>query len=545
MSRIILEMKNETTEDKKLRNKISNSEISHFLPEKYKKGVTENITSKDAFSQIFASCLANCIVIQVGIHMAFSTVFIEDLKRSGKMTIDKDNESWITSLMTIGVPIGSLLVGPLMDKFGRKKLCLFSCIPMMISWLILIMANSINLIYISRFIAGFSSGLTTVGLIYVSEITHPRIRPMMLSCNSVFVSFGILITCCLPVWLNWLNMAIVFLIINCLTFFGLFFIPESPYWYLCLNKKTQKAEFRAERSLRWLNRREKIFQSELSRLRAIVTDRNGTSDEKSLLKSLQNFCHEIRQPTAYKPLTIISILLLIQQLSGCYVIIFYAISVFKNINSGNNLERTQENDSAIYGALVLLGVVRFFMSILTAYFSKIYGRRILCISSGLGMSFSMFFSAMYMYLTTSWDERTSYHQQSTMLGQTWILIVIILFYICMSAIGFMVIPWTLTGELLPISIKGCASGFVIAIAYVVMFGVMKTYLYVLDAIGTQGIFFFFSFISILGTAFVYVFLPETLGKSFADIEKYFIDDKKGSAKRLRIPDNGNEENLSV
>lgn len=538
MSRIP-EMKNETTDDKKLRYKISNSEISHFLPEKYKKGVTENITSKDAFPQIFASCLASCIVIQVGIHMAFSTVFIEDFKRSGKMTIDKDNESWITSLMTIGVPIGSLLVGPLMDKFGRKKLCLFSCIPMIVSWLLLIMANSMDLIYISRFIAGFSSGLTTVGLIYVSEITHPRIRPMMLSCNSVFVSFGILVTCCLPVWLNWHNMAIVFLIINCLTFFGLFFIPESPYWHLCLNNRTDGAE----NSLRWLNRREKIFQSELSRLRAIVTDRSGTTEEKSLMKSLRNFCHEIRQPTAYKPLTIISILLLIQQLSGCYVVIFYAISVFKNINSGDNLQRTQENDSAIYGALVLLGVVRFLMSILTAYFSKIYGRRILCITSGLGMSFSMFFSAMYMYLTSSWDERSSYHQE-TMLGQKWILIVIILFYICMSAIGFMVIPWTLTGELLPISIKGCASGFVIAIAYVVMFGVMKAYLYILEAIGTQGIFFFFSFISILGTAFVYVFLPETLGKSFADIEQYFIDKKVGG-KRLRIHDDANDENLSV
>lgn len=164
--------------------------------------------------------------------------------------------------MTIGVPIGSCIAGPLMDKFGRKKICLFSCIPQIISWLLLLTANTINLIYISRFIAGFSSGLTTVGLIYVSEITHPRIRPMMLSCNSVFVSFGILITCCLPVWLNWLNMAILFLIINCLTFIGLFFIPESPYWSLCFNKmnnETEKAQLQAENSLKWLNRREKVF----------------------------------------------------------------------------------------------------------------------------------------------------------------------------------------------------------------------------------------------------------------------------------------------
>lgn len=278
-----------------------------------------------------------------------------------------------------------------------------------------------------------------------------------------------------------------------------------------------------------------IFQSEYSRLKEICNVQKRVGNENFLGK-LKNLCNEIRQPSAYKPLTIISILLLLQQLSGCYVVIFYAISVFKNIGGD---PRNVERDSNVYGALVLLGVVRFLMSILSAYFSKIYGRRVLCITSGLGMAFSMFFSGMYMYLTSSWDDKGNY--QSTMIGQKWILIVIILFYICTSAIGFMVIPWTLTGELLPISIKGIASGFVIAIAYIVMFGVMKAYLYVLDAIGTQGIFFFFSFISILGTAFVYGFLPETLGKSFADIEKYFNSGRK-EENRLQTNEtkNGNE-----
>lgn len=180
---------------------------------------------------------------------------------------------------------------------------------------------------------------------------------------------------------------------------------------------------------------------------------------------------------------------------------------------------TQVNDINIYGALVLLGVVRFTMSIVTAWFSKIYGRRTLCIISGLGMAFSMFFSGMYMYLTSSWDEQGNF--KATMAGQQWILIIIILAYVLTSSIGFMVIPWTLTGELLPISLRGIGSGIMVAIAYVIMFGVIKAYLYVLEAIGAQGIFFFFSFMSLVGTGFVYLFLPETLGKSFSEIERYF------------------------
>lgn len=460
--------------------------------------------------------------------MVYSTVLVEDFKQTGDVVIDKNQESWITSLVTIGVPIGSFVTGPLMDKFGRKTMCLASCIPALISWILLIKANSINLVYISRCIAGFSAGLTTVGLIYVSEITHPRIRPMMLCCNSVFVSLGILITCCVALYLNWKQIAIVFLLLDCFIIFGLFFIPESPYWYLCFGNgmKKEKRVGKAEKSLKWLNRRYKIYESEYSRIKEICQERKNIQDE-TLIEKLKYLGNQVSLPTAYKPLTIIFILFILQQMTGCYVMIFYAIKVFKNI--GSNPENTDKNsDSNIYEALVLLGIVRFLMSILTAYFSKIYGRRTLCISSGLGMSFSMFFSWLYMYLTSSWD-------QTTIAGHNWILIVTIQFYVFSSSIGFMVIPWTLAGELLPISVRGIGSGIMVAIAYVAMFTVVKIYPYFLEAIGSQGIFFFFGLMSLVATSFVYFFLPETLGKSFSEIEKYFVSKRdKEKAEEVKV-----------
>ena len=217
-------------------------------------------------------------------------------------------------------------------------------------------------------------------------------------------------------------------------------------------------------------------------------------------------------------MALLFVILLLQQLSGAYVVIFYAISVFREIGGtfGSGLDE--------YGALLLLGVIRFVMSILTAFLSRTIGRRILCISSGLGMAFAMFFSAMFIYLTSFCDDNES----STMGNQKWLLLVVVLFYVCMSTLGFVVIPWTLIGELLPISFRGVGGGIMISVAYVFMFGVIKSYPYALVAVGPQNVFFFFSIMSLIGTSVVYLFLPETLGKSFNEIENYFATRRKNN-----------------
>lgn len=64
-------------------------------------------------------------------------------------------------------------------------------------------------------------------------------------------------------------------------------------------------------------------------------------------------------------------------------------------------------------------------------------------------------------------------------------------------------------------------GFVIAFSYILMFVVVKIFPYAMDWLGTQGIFYIFSAISFATVLFIYGFLPETLGKNFEEISKYF------------------------
>lgn len=66
------------------------------------------------------------------------------------------------------------------------------------------------------------------------------------------------------------------------------------------------------------------------------------------------------QPQVYKPLVVLLAIFLFQQLSGAYVIIFYAVHLFLKIG-GHFGEGINE-----YGALLMLAVIRFLMSIVAS-----------------------------------------------------------------------------------------------------------------------------------------------------------------------------------
>ncbi|XP_071575614.1 facilitated trehalose transporter Tret1-like isoform X1 [Temnothorax nylanderi] len=498
------------------------NEVSNFLPRITDRSSKEKITLADIMPQIIASCMIQCINIKAGINMAYSTILLDGLESDNSdIKVTESEGSWIASLVTITLPIGSIIAGPLMDKFGRKTICLLSCVPAAVSWVSLLFANSLITIYAARVVAGIAAGLTTVALVYISELTHPQVRPMLLCLTSVFVSLGILITCCLAVMLDWRKMTIIFLALECCIFLILYFIPESPYWLMCFQNGmfNEKRISKMKHSLKRLNRRQTIYEEEYSRIMETCGSRVASDEApKSIAVAIKNYYHMFTSPAAYKPMLILFFLFLLQQLSGSYVIIFYAISVFREMGGtfGKNFNE--------HSALVMLGIIRFVISIVTVFCSRKYGRRVLCILSGIGMAISMFLSGMYMHFALSYDENGN--TEETTVDQKWLLLFFVLAYICTSSLGFIVIPWTMIGELLPVSIRGIGGGLMVSLAYIMMFAVIKSYPYLLKSMTIEGIFFSFSFISLTGTAFVYFFLPETLGKSFSDIEKFFSSTKE-------------------
>ncbi|KAK5638656.1 hypothetical protein RI129_012951 [Pyrocoelia pectoralis] len=450
---------------------------------------------KDSFRQIIASCIAHCIVIPAGANMAFSAILLPQLRASKDIPITNSEASWIASLVTISMPLGSILGGVLMDKFGRKKTCMITTIPFAIAWIVLATASNVTVIYLGRTLAGISSGLTTVCLVYVSEITHPNFRAMLLSLNSVYVSFGILLICVLGYFMTWRMVCYALFFIELVVFLFLFLVPESPHWFITFRHNREAAGS----SLRWLYRNAKIYSDENRRLTSVPNTEN--TDQFKFFD-----INTYRTPVIYKPLVILTVIFVIQQLTGAYVIIFYAIDIFKQIFG--NIEGEKEE----YLALVFFGIIRFVTALIGAAVSKRVGRRYLLFISGAGMCITTFIGGMYMYAKEGQPDYNGY-----------ISLVCVLIYVFFGTLGYLVIPWTLIGELLPVKVRGKLGSLLIGLAYIYMFGIVKIFPTLLSFIGFKWILCGFSAVNLVGIGFVYKYLPETLGKRFSEIEQFFTN----------------------
>ncbi|XP_034242973.1 facilitated trehalose transporter Tret1-2 homolog [Thrips palmi] len=518
------------------------------------KHAAPGISWRSAVPQVVACCAALSLTLHAGINMAFAAIMIPQMERpDSAIPVDRDSASWIAAAVAVTTPVGSLLSGPLMDWLGRRTACMATAAPLVLAWLVLPLAAGpwpvLGLVYASRAMAGAASGLSTAAIVYVSEVAHPSLRPALLCLNSVSVAAGILLTACLGTVMPWGWMAVVFAATAAASMLALLLLaPESPHWLLSMapGKQMEQRAALARRSLRRLYKDDEMMEACWDRLvenAGTANKTRGHADEDGVDGEGQNLLGRrvfrsvsvFLQPATAKPMVLLAIIFIVQQLSGTFVIIFYAVPLFAQMGSrfGTVVDE--------FGVMVVMSVVRFVMSIVTALLSHRVGRRPMMMVSGLGMA-ACSVAAGFTLRTALTPDLAPVAVNATVapsvapsvLGSgevfqaSWPPLVFVILFVMFSSLGYLVIPWSLMSELLPLASRGMGSGLLVSLAYLFMFGVVKSFPYFMAAAGARNVFYVFGAISCVGTAFVFFFLPETLGRSLAEIEKYFV--KKGESR---------------
>nr|CAI5829237.1 unnamed protein product [Callosobruchus analis] len=463
-----------------------------------------------------------------GMPVGYSAILLPQLKISNdSMQINDEMGSWIASLHSAATPVGSLLSGIFMDRFGRKVAMQISSTPLIVGWLIIGLAQNHILLLVGRLVAGISAGLAAAaGQVFIGEISEPHLRGIFSSGPFASYSFGILLVYALGFLLHWREVAGLSAIPPVTALAIYFFLPESPVWLVRRGRIEE-----AKASMLWL-RGGDLSKAKEETEQLIHRCKVDLQEERATLTILL-------QPEVLKPLLIVNCFNVAQILSGTYLIVFYAVDILRHVQGGERVNH--------FLAAVLTACVRFLFSIMAGVLLTLIGRRTLAISSAFGTGVSATLLAIILLATTP-NRYFFKFTISNCLGLDYIPALLILVYVASNTMGFMILPGVLVSELFPAKIRGLVGGLSFMIFNLLLFAVAKVFPLTKSYIGVSGVFWIFGGVSFVACVFLWLTLPETKALSLAQIEDYFKTESLlwgRSSRRHRWSDSEAQLKLSV
>uniref|UniRef100_A0A146KS94 Facilitated trehalose transporter Tret1 n=1 Tax=Lygus hesperus TaxID=30085 RepID=A0A146KS94_LYGHE len=472
-------------------------------------------TGKSSLSrQIFLGMVIALPSVPCGMSLAFSAVSFDSLDLS------VDDASWYASITIMSFPIGSLIVGKLMDQYGRKPALLSITVVSFIGWLMLAVPSSdvsLTKLLVGRMLTGVAGGLASVpAAVYAAECLCPnnvKLRSSLVTWSTVALSTGIFLAYMTGAFLEYYNVASIATLVSIVALVLVaIFIPESPVW-LSMKGRHGDAE--------WSEREINIAPPPTPMEEPSASEWEDASPqappppppEPATLK-------ELTKPEVYKPLLIMIGFLFFQQFSGVFVVIAYMVDI---IRAAGVVTLSAYWLAVVGGAVILL------VSILASIVYPKTGVRAIATLSSMGTAVTMFWIGIYLSTRYLWVGSTGWYFLN------WVPVFLILSNIALSSAGFLILPWSMLGEVFPISVKGVAAGLATCCGFIFSFAALKLYPYIQLGLGVAEVFYFFGSVALLGTMFVVAFLPETHGKTLQEIINEFTKKKSGKSADKNPP----------
>ncbi|MCB0731333.1 MAG: sugar porter family MFS transporter [Ignavibacteriae bacterium] len=412
-------------------------------------------------------------------------------------------QGWAMSSALVGCLLGAMLSGVLSDRYGRKRLLIFSAFLFTLSAVGTGAVNNFNLFIMYRILGGIGIGLASnLSPMYIAEISPATIRGKYVSLNQLTIVIGILAAQIInwqiadPVPMDATNASILASwngqmgwrwmfwaeVIPAVSFFiFMFFIPESPRW---LAKNGSKDKVEAILS--------KIGGSEYSKIEYQNIHETLTSESDKV-----NF-RFLFEPGMKKILLVGIVLAAFQQWCGINVIFNYAQEVFSQ--AGYGVSDTLFN-------IVITGSVNLIFTFVAIFTVDRLGRRALMLigAGGLAGIYALMGAAYYFNISG------------------WALLLLVITAIACYAMSLAPVTWVVLSEIFPNRIRGAAMAVATFSLWLASFILTYTFPLLNSAFGASGTFWLYGVICVFGLVFIYKKLPETKGRSLEEIEHELVN----------------------
>ncbi|KAL3426690.1 MFS quinate transporter [Phlyctema vagabunda] len=430
----------------------------------------------------------------------------------------------IISFLQIGGLVGAMSTFPCVKYLGRKRaLNALAAVGVVGAVIQTFSAGRLALMYVGRAISGVALGGATVVIpLYLAELSPPAIRGSIVGIYEINNQLSGLV----GYWCNYivnhyisstssrqwqipLAMQIIPAALLLLT--SLTVMPESPRFLVNQNKTAQ-----ARRVLAYIRHLDQDHEYISSEIRDFETakrelEKGRTGERFAMLRELTWKGNRNR--------VIIGVFLMVgQNLTGINGVNFYTPTIFRAIGfRGTNNVLLASGMYAVAKTLATLTSLIFFIDRA--------GRRKLLITSAIGASVSLWYIGGYataanITLTSSTSSGQEQGDTSSIPAAGWVAIVALYIYAASFSIAWNGVVWIYCSEIFRARIKDLAVCLTTFTQWLSQFAVARASPYMLSSL-RGGFFFFFAACTALMTVIVYLWVPETKGRSLESMDAVF------------------------
>lgn len=241
---------------------------------------------------------------------------------SKQLTLTKWQEGWVVSAVLVGAILGAAVIGPMSDRFGRKKLLLLSSIIFLVGAVWSGLAPDFAHLVASRIVLGLAvGGASSLIPTYLSEMAPADKRGGVASLFQMMIMTGILVAYISNYLLQdftfgWRIMLALAALPALALFFGGLVLPESPRYLV-----RQGDNEAARKVLAMFSKDEKMVEAELGDIELQATAQTG---------GLSDLFGPLSRPVLIMAMG----LAIFQQTMGCNTVLYYAPTIFTDIGFG-------------------------------------------------------------------------------------------------------------------------------------------------------------------------------------------------------------------
>ncbi|XP_075214661.1 facilitated trehalose transporter Tret1-like [Lycorma delicatula] len=237
--------------------------------------------------------------------------------------------------------------------------------------------------------------------------------------------------------------------------------------------------------------------------------KNTKTEEHCDKMNFIEHCKDLTRPEMLKPLTLVIGFFFVINFAGVTAIRPYQIKVFQELGFPINA----------YRAIVVMSVNSFVATVLCMILVKFLGKRPLTLISLFINSAAIYTLSVYAVLHDSGKEGNESEKN-------WFPFITYFILQFFFSFGVSPVPWMLVSEVFPYRGRSQASGFAAGCSYILSFAATKTFLGFEAALSLSGVLFLYGTCSLIGLITMYIYMPETEGRSFEEIEDTYSSVKK-------------------